>query len=62
MTPADTRAVTATIRHDVKSGNLEHARRCAARIFEGDWSSASPDQLEQMCLMVEGKLNAAGVR
>lgn len=62
MTILETRNVIAAIRHDVKTGNLETARKHAALVFDGAWGEASPAQLERACLDVESKLEEANVR
>lgn len=65
MKLGDGRALIATIRFDVKAGNLERARRWAAEAFEPvdgvPWSEASPKQLENACLAIEVKLEDMGL-
>lgn len=57
----DARALIATIRFDLKAGNLERARRWANEGIEGRWSDATPAQLEQACQAIEGKLDEMGM-
>lgn len=57
----DSRGVVAAIRHDVKAGNIERARRWAGELFEGRWSEASPAAIEQACTAVESKLDEMGM-
>lgn len=57
----DGRALIATIRFDVKAGNLERARRWAAEAIEGQWDEASPAQLEHACQAIESKLEEMGL-
>lgn len=62
VTILETRNVIAAIRHDVKTGNLETARKHAALVFDGAWGEAGPAQIETACRMVEGKLDEGGIR
>lgn len=59
MTAEQSRAAIATIRHDLKSGNLEHARRVAALCMEFEgvnvWE-ATPRQLKYACCQIEEAL------
>lgn len=57
----DARALIATIRFDLKAGNLERARRWAAEGIEGRWDRATPAQLEQACDAISGKLDEMGM-
>jgi hypothetical protein len=57
----DARALIATIRFDVRAGNLERARRWANEAIEGRWDEATPAQLEQACKAIEAKLEEAGL-
>jgi hypothetical protein len=57
----DSRGVIAAIRHDVKAGNIDRARRWAGELLEGRWSEATPAQLEQACTAIEDKLSEAGM-
>ena len=60
-TPHATRDVLAAIRHDVRTGNLERARRWLGDIAHGQWDEASPAVLEQACCAIEVKLEEAGL-
>lgn len=59
----DARAAIATIRHDLKTGNLEHARRIASDLleWEGDISEATPAQLQTALASIEVKLEEMGL-
>lgn len=61
MKLGDARALIATIRFDVKAGNLERARRWANEAIEGRWDEASPKQLEDACVAIETKLEEMGL-
>lgn len=65
MKLGDGRALIATIRFDLRAGNLERARRWANEAFEPvdgvPWSEANPAQLEAACLAVEAKLEEMGL-
>lgn len=55
------RAAIATIKHDLKTGRLEHARWVAGKIIEGDMSQHSPAMLLAMIASVEVELEKAGL-
>lgn len=57
----DARALIATIRFDLKAGNIERARRWAGEAIEGRWDQATPKQLEDACQQIEGKLDEMGL-
>lgn len=57
----DARALIATIRFDLKAGNLERARRWANEGIEGRWDQATPKELEQACCAIEAKLDEMGM-
>ena len=57
----DARALIATIRFDLKAGNLERARRWAGEGIEGRWDRATPAELEQACQQIETKLDEMGM-
>jgi hypothetical protein len=61
MKLGDARALIATIRFDVKAGNIERARRWANEAIEGRWDEASPAQLEHACKAIEAKLEEMGL-
>lgn len=61
ITLRDSRALIATIRHDCKAGNIERARKWAGEFMVGDWTQATPAQLEQACTAIESKLDEAGL-
>lgn len=53
------RAAIATIEHDLKVGNIEHARRIGRELFDwqaGDIMQATPDELRQACRHVKKAL------
>lgn len=58
---ADMRTVVATIRHDLKVGNLEHARTIARLAFatseDFDPNFATPRSLRWVCDTVSAKLD-----
>ena len=55
------RAAIATIKHDLKVGNLEHARAIAGRIIEGDMSQMTPAMLHTAIASIEVALDEAGL-
>lgn len=57
----DSRGVIAAIRHDLRAGNIERARRFAAELMDGRWSDATPQQIEIHIQAVEAKLTEAGL-
>jgi len=65
MKLGDGRALIATIRFDVRAGNLELARRWANEAFDPvdgvPWSEVTPKQLETACLAIEVKLEEMGL-
>ena len=61
MTANETRNAIAVIEHDLKVGNLEHARKTMNHIFDGEWSEATIEQIATACVHVEEKLQEAGL-
>lgn len=61
MKLGDARALVATIRFDVRAGNIERARRWAKEAIDGRWDDAGPAQLEQACVAIEVKLEEMGL-
>ena len=57
----DSRAVIATIRFDLRAGNIERARRWANEAIDGRWDEATPKELESACKAIEAKLEEAGL-
>lgn len=55
------RAAIATIKHDLKTGRLEHARWVAGKIIEGDLSQHSPAMLHTVIAGIEVGLEKAGL-
>lgn len=58
----EARAAIATIRHDLKMGNIDHARRVASELMAdpGVWE-ATPAQLQTACASIETKLEECGL-
>jgi len=52
----DTRGVIAAIRHDLKAGNIERARRWTGEMVEGRWDQATPQEMEAACTAIEAKM------
>lgn len=61
MKLGDGRALIATIRFDLRAGNIERARRWANEAIDGRWDDATPWHLEQACLAIEAKLEEMGL-
>jgi hypothetical protein len=57
----DTRGMIAAIRHDLKAGNLERARRWMGELADGYWRGSSPKQLEAACTEIESLLEGTGL-
>lgn len=55
------RAAIATIKHDLKTGRLEHARWVAGKIIEGDLSQVTPAMLHTVIAGIEVELDEAGL-
>lgn len=55
------RAMVATIKHDLKAGNAEHARRIASELLEGDWSRRSDRAILKALNDIETKLDEMGM-
>lgn len=53
------RAVIATIRHDLKAGNLEKARKLAGKIIEGPVQEMTPAMLHEVIANIEVELDKA---
>jgi len=61
ITLRDSRGVIAAIRHDLRAGNIERARRFTTELCEGRWGAATPAQIEHVCTAVEEKLDEMGM-
>ena len=55
------RAAIATIRHDLKAGNLDHARKVARKIFEGPVDEMTPAMFQTVLAQIEVELDKAGL-
>ena len=62
MKLSQARAAIATIRHDLKVGNVEHARRVAKELLDMDGvHEATPAQLQTAIASIEVKLEECGL-
>ncbi len=57
----DSRGVIAAIRHDMRTGNIDRARRFAAELMDGNWTSATPREIEPALQAIEVRLDEAGL-
>jgi hypothetical protein len=60
VTANETLNAIAVIEHDLKTGNLEHARKVMNQIFDGEWGAATPMEIATACVLVEEKMKEAG--
>lgn len=57
----DSRGVIAAIRHDMRAGNIDRARRFAAELMDGNWTQARPQDIEVGLKAIEVKLDEMGL-